>query len=100
MERIGGLGKHMTQSPRAVAGSQPNPACGLGLCQQQSNTLPKRLGTMNHTSSPSPPVAHTVHPNVVVLQASHTALCLCELLGAFRASRLLLDDFLVNLALP
>lgn len=45
MGKIRGLGKHMTHSPRADAGSQPNPACGSGLCQQQkNNTLPKRLG--------------------------------------------------------
>lgn len=32
-----GLGKRMTQSTRAVAGSQPSPARGLGLSQQQRN---------------------------------------------------------------
>lgn len=47
MGKIRGLGKHMTHSPRAVSSSQPSPACGSGLCQQQkNNTLPKRLGTM------------------------------------------------------
>lgn len=78
MERIGGLGKHMTQSPKAVAGSQPNPACGLGLCQQQkNNTLPQRPGTMKVHAlpllhqwptlciqmswSPRPPIRPTVH---------------------------------------
>lgn len=53
MGKIRGLGKHMTHSPRAVAGSQPSPACGSGLCQQQkNNTLPKRLGTMKIQALP------------------------------------------------
>lgn len=59
MGRIVGLGKRMTQSTRAVAGSQPSPAHGLGLGQQQkNNTLSKQPGPQ---SSP-PPAPSTLQP--------------------------------------
>lgn len=52
---------------------QPSPACGLGLCQQQkNNTLPKWPGTMKVQPHPRPPpVANTVHPNVLSSRPSY-----------------------------
>lgn len=59
MGKMRGLGKHMTHSPRAVVGSQPSPACGSGLYQQQkNNTLPKRLGPIKGKPSLSSSCQH------------------------------------------
>lgn len=78
--------------------TQPNPACGLGLCQQQkNNTLPRKPGTMAVHAFPLLQLATLCIKFVQVLQA----LCSRELPGAFRASSLPPGaTFLVNLALP
>ena len=75
-----GLGKRMTQSARTVVGSQPSPAQGLGLGQQQkNNTLLKQPGPQ---CKPFPQLPPLCSPRALVNKPFHPHTPAQGLLGA------------------